>query len=93
MEIDVINVTLRASLSEWCDADVTLFELAKCVGMLDVDAELRKYKSTFWSSNVIGETLYEILTRLVSIGVLEYDKQEDQYRWNPNFRVTPDHIL
>jgi hypothetical protein len=43
-------------------------------------------KHVFWSNNEVGNALYQMLDHLVKIGALEYDEEQQLYRWNPSFR-------
>jgi hypothetical protein len=42
----------------------------------------------YWSNNPTGNLLYEMLTSLTKLGVLEFREDgpsDSQFRWNPNY--------
>jgi hypothetical protein len=77
--------TLRERLASWTDRDDAGFEIALCFGLIEPEA-VRDVKHVFWSSNVLGDALDDILMLLVKIGALEHDPEEQRVRWNPEFQ-------
>lgn len=90
-------MTLR-DMKEWQDWDGAAYELGLSLGLFSKERHpfSTKAKHVFWSRNDVGETLHEILERLVDIGVLEGRGNPDegnspvpssftQFRWNPCF--------
>lgn len=76
---------LRSALSEWADFDLAEFALARCLGIIDpVVSWSPSYKYLFWSNNPVGNGLADILDRLVAMGALETN-DDQQYRWNQSF--------
>ncbi len=79
--------TLKEMLTDWTDADVAQFHLARCLGVMGPDvAAMASAKHVFWSANPVGDTLYQMLDHLLRIGVLEHDAEESRYRWSPSFK-------
>jgi hypothetical protein len=80
--------TLKEALVDWVDADVAMYYLACCIGLMGPEGgsldKFRDAKDIFWSANEIGETLWRFLDSLVACGVLE--KRELEYRWNSGFK-------
>lgn len=79
--------TLKELLEDWTDADVAAFHLARCLGVMGPDVPaMASAKHVFWSSNSVGDTLYQMLQLLVGTGVMEHDEEESRYRWSPAFK-------
>jgi hypothetical protein len=79
--------TLKDYLKDWTDMDWAMYDLGRCLGLMDT--EFVKAKHVFWSENHVGNMLHDILTRLADNGILEYrDEPDYQYRWNPHFKGT-----
>jgi hypothetical protein len=82
-------MNLRELLKNWEDQDISAYYLACCLGIIEFDdsfAIFRDSKHIFWTGNSIGDFLYEMLRRMVEIGMLEIDDDESQYRWNQSFK-------
>jgi hypothetical protein len=63
---------LRDELRDWTDVDIA--------------GVLPPAKHVFWSNHPVGTMLYEVLGKLVAVGVLEQRYEPDiRYRWNPAF--------
>src|SRR3989442_9500275 len=79
--------TLREQLIEWTDWDGAAFCLAKSIGLMSEDTRFSvEAKHVFWSDNIVGTALHNMLGELVAAGVLENrNEPDDQYRWNPAF--------
>jgi hypothetical protein len=77
---------LKEDLKDWQDIDAAGFILACDIGLMKKGDFQVKAKHVFWSNNAIGNVLYDILDKLVEIGVLENDTEELRYRWNPLFK-------
>jgi hypothetical protein len=81
---DSLEGPLRYRLSEWSDLDVAAFHLAQVLGLFPEEPFMRSVKYVFWGSNPLGDALYDVLKRLVEVGVLEFrddPEQDQQYRW------------
>lgn len=84
------------SMTEWTDIDMACASLATAIGILKYPSSKPGqdpwdgHKWIFWTNNPLGNGLYEILHRLVDLGVLDYrDDPDTQLRWSPTFSVDP----
>ena len=77
--------TLKEHLATWRELDSTVFALARAIGLFDEDTPGREVTPVVWSSNRLGDSLYEMLTCLVNIGAVEYDAETLRYRWRDGF--------
>lgn len=76
------NVALRWSLPDWTDWDLAAFHLGRSLGFFNARTEFRSSKSTFWSTNALGNLLHEQLRQLADSGILELREEPDlQFRW------------
>jgi len=84
--------TLRLALEEWTDLDVAAYDLGIAVGLIDPQRSpfSTKAKHVFWSDNPVGNTLRDMLERLVTLGAIQRRDEPDvqQYRWNREHRGT-----
>ena len=82
-------ITLFNQLTEWADIDVAQQKLAIILGLADEkEGSFQvKLKWIYWSENQYGNTLYKILMKLVEIGFLEYNDEEQKIRANPIFKL------
>lgn len=80
-----VNGWLSTRLTDWTDFDTAALILGKCLGLFPSDTVLYQVKGVFWTNNTLGNVLYNMLQELVTIGALEYDGDEQRFRWNPNF--------
>ena len=72
---------LKERLKEWTDFDVALYGLGVVIGIFEKDTWFdNNQKWIFWSNNPLGNTLHEILGKLVSTGILE-ENDYGQFRW------------
>jgi hypothetical protein len=82
---------IRETLREGEDWDVAEYKLGICLGMFPAEdgrfEYFRRNKHLWWLTHPIGSALHDILNRLVSIGVLEFNDDEQQYRWNAGFDI------
>jgi hypothetical protein len=79
-------LTLKESLAEWTDWDVAQYHLARSLGLMGPGVRFQlEAKHVFWSENPIGRVLHETLQNLTEKGVLEFDEEEERYRWNNSF--------
>lgn len=71
---------IRETLREWEDWDVAEYKLGICLGMFPPEdgqfVNFRRHKHLWWSTNPVGDALHDILKRLVTVGVLEFDEDE-----------------
>jgi hypothetical protein len=77
--------TLRENVTDWTDVDETGHALALALGILDAAVPGKLTKHVFWTSNQLIDALQDILDILVRIGALDWNQEEQQYRWNPTF--------
>lgn len=87
------NADLKERLTGWTDWDLAAFHLGACLGFWpDMGAppgedHWHGVKGVMWSSNPLGNALYNFLDELVTAGMLEKQIESDiQYRWNPNYK-------
>jgi hypothetical protein len=82
--------TLKTSLTDWQDWDFAAYDLALCLGLMSPETSFTtKAKHVFWSVHPIGSFLYDMLDKMVELGILEMRDEPDlQYRWNKNFKGT-----
>jgi len=87
--------TLKEILKDWTDFDVAEYYLGCCLGLNkdERNSFTVDYKHIFWTHNDIGNTLGNILMQLKDIGVLEYDPDEIQYKWNEKFKMPKGNLL
>lgn len=71
--------SLKEELAEWQDFDSAEFVLGVTLGV--VEADFQKTKWVYWTDNPLGSFLYETLKGMVKIGTLEFDEEEDKFRW------------
>ena len=82
--------SLQERLADWHDWDGAAYELGACLGFWpDFGAPHNEdcwhgVKGIMWSANPLGEGLLQFLESLVVVGMLE--RQDDQFRWNPNYK-------
>ncbi len=81
--------TLAEALHDWTDWDIAEHELACVLGIVDEEKGSfgLEFKWIYWSNNRTGNTLGDILTSLMELGFLEYDKEEEKLRHNAGFDV------
>lgn len=73
---------LKDKLIEWTDVDMALHELATCLGIFEKHTQMREFKDVYWTNNDWGNSLYQMLLQLTSLGVLEHREEPDnQFRW------------
>ena len=85
--------TLKARLTDWTESDTAMCAVTELLGLIDFETSPFQTKSkwVFWSNNPFGTMAYELLEKLVRLGVLERRYNEDEadeieYRWNASFR-------
>ena len=80
--------SIANKLTDWNDIDYAQFHLAICLGLISPQTSFVEVKWLFWSNNQIGNSLAEILDKLVEIEALEKrDEPDFQYRWNAEFKL------
>ena len=82
-------MTLKELLAEWTEWDVAQYYLACCLGLMTFDnafENFRKSKGVFWARNEVGSMLHNTLRAMAANSILEFDEEEDTYRWNKAFR-------
>jgi hypothetical protein len=82
------STLLKEQIADWTDVDHAQYALAVALGLMTTDtAFATKAKHVFWSANPVGDTLFQMLRGLASVGVLQTrDEPDIQFRWNPDFR-------
>jgi hypothetical protein len=81
--------TLKVTLSDWTEIDAAACAVTEVLGLIDFERSpyQTKSKHVFWGGSPIGALAFELLEKLVSLGVLERrEPDEVEYRWNPSFR-------
>jgi hypothetical protein len=82
-------MTLREELKDWTDIDWACFRLAVCLGLMQDDPAVfrGKGKHVFWSNNELGNSLYDLVFKLIDLGVIMRDMDgDDRVRWNPDYK-------
>lgn len=83
--------SLKERLSRWTDWDIAAYELGACLGFwrdfgnVSGQDAWNGVKGAMWSSNPLGEGLHVFLLSLVEEGMLEYDEEDEKFRWNQNY--------
>jgi hypothetical protein len=83
--------TLKATLSEWTEIDLAMCAVTELLGLIDFEASpfQTRSKHVFWTAHPVGTMAYDLLEKLVGLGILERRQDETsdtEYRWNPSFR-------
>jgi hypothetical protein len=68
-------------MAEWHDWDGAAYELAVSLGVLDPGMTYQASKWLFWTDNLVGNALHQMLLALVEAGALE-SNEDDQFRWD-----------
>ena len=87
-------MNFREKLKNWVDIDFAAYYLGIQLGLMPDEPGFGRAKHVFWSRHVVGEALVESLNQLKIAGILEFNEEEMQYRWNSEFKgswedVTP----
>lgn len=83
--------TLRQSLRDWTDPDISPYYVAVALGVASDPGEEWDFwgghKWMFWSANPLGEGFFGVVLRLLECGVLEEMEELDDYvtRWNQRY--------
>lgn len=74
---------LQNSLKDWTDIDIAAYHLGRSLGVFGEDVDFATgAKGTLWTENSISRSLYDILSDLKTLDVLEFREEPDfQYRW------------
>ena len=90
---DNLENSLRHTLKDWTEIDVTAFHAGVALGIippLSDEKEIYNFggkKWIFWTENPLGTLLFELLENLVSLNILEKHENDDQlFRWNSSFK-------
>lgn len=75
--------TLKEYLQNWNDFDGAMYYLGLSLGIFKQEQTFPELKDIFWTNNLVGNTLNEILENLVSAGIL-IENEDGQYKWNNN---------
>jgi hypothetical protein len=82
-------LSLQVKIANWQDPDIAAYNIACCLGVIPREngefITLTSVKSTFWGANALGDSMYKILYELVACNVLEFNEENEKFRWNPNF--------
>ena len=80
-------MSLAAFLVDWTDMDVAAHDLARALGILPERSTMSDAKWVYWSNNLLGNKLVDLLDSLTAVGFLEKRNEPDfQYRIAPEFR-------
>lgn len=74
-------ISLREFLKDAKDFDVTMHYLGVLLGVFPVDSKMSDFKHVFWSNNLLGNRLLNIIDRIAYAGFLEYNDETLQYKW------------
>lgn len=79
--------SLREAFSQPEDIDIAQHHLAVLLGMVkdDKTSFSKDNKWVYWTNNPYGNALCDILFKLVDIGLLYYDDEEQRFWSNPDF--------
>lgn len=61
------------------DFDIAHHHLAKLLGLVSADSEMRHFKGMYWTND--GNVLTDIFKVLIQNGLVGYDEDELQYQW------------
>jgi hypothetical protein len=76
------RVTLADKLADWTDWDLAAFRLGHTLGLFE-EQTFHSAKHVFWTENILGTGLHDILLALVQAQVLERrDEPDEQFRWS-----------
>lgn len=78
--IDPNYATLKENLSNWTDIDGTEYKLGVILGLWS--GLFSDIKYIFWTNNQVETMLFDILKKLADSGILEYNQEKMQFRWN-----------
>lgn len=79
----------KESLKDWLDWDHAEYNLARALGIMDESVNFcTDAKHIFWTDNPLGNSLHNILEGLSKAGVLEYDRENEKFRWNQSYKGT-----
>lgn len=81
---------LKNMLQEWTDPDIAEYYLACCLGILILDdnfESFRESKHIFWTGNRTSSLLNRLLFSMVEAGLLDFDEEENMFRWNNSYVV------
>lgn len=89
--------SLKERLATWHEFDSASFELGVVIGLWPEWEDLLRPKDVphdnwggtkhiFWTTNVLGDALADLLIQLVKYGVLEYSEEHRGYRYNMDFK-------
>jgi hypothetical protein len=73
-------MALTDDLKDWTDADAAVLALGRALGVFDGGTTVTDAKAVLWTNDAAGNTLYGMLERLVWLGVLERDDEQQRYR-------------
>lgn len=68
------------ALAGWRDSDGAAYELGRSLGLFR-EGGFAEAKWVFWTRNPLGDALHEALLGFTEAGVLDYDEDEDRFRW------------
>lgn len=81
--------TLRDDLQEWTDRDIAAYSLGLHLGLWGAEVPFQTdLKHVFWTSNPVGNALFQMLAAMIKAGILEQDDEEERVRWRVEFRGT-----
>ncbi len=80
--------SIKELFSEWTDFDIGEYYLACMFGLVEYTEDystFRETKAIYNMKNSVGEALCGMLEELVNGGILIYDADLCQYKWNDSF--------
>lgn len=85
--------TLFSYLESWKDIDDAQHQLGILLGMVDesLGSFQKEYKWVYWTNNPFGKMLRESLFKMVEIGMLEYNEDNETIRSVPGFDIIQDY--
>lgn len=79
-------MNLKDKLSEWTDIDIAIHHIAVELSLFKTD-NFSGYLWIQWSENKYNDFLKDILQKLIKLGMLEINEDEDMIRYNNDFEI------
>ena len=73
----------KQQLQTWVTIDVAIIRLLEAVGLMDSTVD--DYSSVAEINNPIGDAAYMFLNQMVYFGAIEFDEENDAYRWREGY--------
>ena len=76
---------LSITLQNWKDCDGAAFYLGASLGLWGYESDdFQEHKGIFWTNNILGTMLHNMLILFTAVGILEFDG-DSKFRWNKDF--------